>query len=50
MPEVRLCPKRYGAAGMPSKTEFEEIPTQLGILQNRRASSLLLDGCDAVDA
>jgi hypothetical protein len=25
MPEVRLCPKGYGAAGMPSKTEFEEI-------------------------
>jgi hypothetical protein len=49
MPEVRLCPKGYGAAGMASKTELEEISIQLGVLQSRRASPLLLDGCDAVD-
>ncbi len=54
MPEVRLCPKGYGAAGMPSKTELEEISVQFRILQNGAAgqgtvSSLLLDGCDAVD-
>jgi hypothetical protein len=54
MPEVRLCPKGYGAAGMASKTEFEEISVQFRILQNGAGgqgtvSSLLLDGCDAVD-
>jgi hypothetical protein len=50
MPEVRLCPKGYGAAGMQSKTEFEKILIHLGILQSGRASPLLLDGCDEVDA
>tara|TARA_R110002051_G_scaffold37525_1_gene80537 strand:+ start:614 stop:751 length:138 start_codon:yes stop_codon:yes gene_type:complete len=37
MPKVRLCPKGYGAAGMPSKTEFEEIPVQFGIIQSGAA-------------
>jgi hypothetical protein len=34
---------------MASITEFEEIFFQLGVLQSRRATPLLLDGCDAVD-
>ena len=37
MPEVRLCPQGYGAAGMPSKTEFEEIPVQFAILRSGAA-------------
>lgn len=55
MPEVRLCPKGYGAAGMPSKIELEEILFRFEFSRAKavgqgRVNSLLLDGCDAVDA
>lgn len=50
MPEVRLCPRGYGSEGMPSKTEFEEIPVQFGILQGWGVSLLLLEECEAVKA